>query len=121
MSGEPAGWKACPTIIIPPEEVREQFKRVKPLKEIGIKERGWTLDVLNIVRRIVDGRRRGDESLPGKSKSLLTSAPTREFTTSEVYAFTRELEKFFPNNSRSRDKTRQEPSRVIYCPSLPSM
>jgi len=43
-------------------EVRERFKRVKPLKDIGIKERGWTLDMLNIVRRLVDSRRRGDES-----------------------------------------------------------
>ena len=33
-------------------EVREKFKRIKPLKDISITQRGWTLDVLNIVRRI---------------------------------------------------------------------
>ena len=32
--------------------VREKFKRVKPLKEISVAQRGWTLDVLNIVRRL---------------------------------------------------------------------
>src|SRR5271154_1659304 len=36
----------------PESEVREKFKRVKPLKEISVKQRGWTLDVLNIVRRL---------------------------------------------------------------------
>jgi len=46
---------ACPTetVIVPPEEVREKFKRIKPLKDISVTQRGWTLDVLNIVRRIV--------------------------------------------------------------------
>jgi hypothetical protein len=46
---------ACPTqtVIATPEEVREKFKRVKPLKEISVTQRGWTLDVLNIVRRLV--------------------------------------------------------------------
>ena len=35
--------------IVPETEVREKFRRVKPLKEISVKQRGWTLDVLNIV------------------------------------------------------------------------
>ena len=48
---------ACATVIAPPEEVRERFKRVKPLGEIKAKERGWTLDVLNIVRRLVEEKR----------------------------------------------------------------
>ena len=95
---------ACPTVIVPPEEVREKFKRVKPLGEIKAKERGWTLDVLNIVRRLVDSRRRGDETPIGESgfdQSLLTSSPTEEFKTANVYAFTRELEKLHPDNSDS--------------------
>jgi hypothetical protein len=45
------------TIITPPTEVREQFKRVKPLAEIGVKERSWTLDVLNLVHRLVAEKR----------------------------------------------------------------
>lgn len=32
--------------------VRAQFRRVKPLAEIKATERGWTLDVLNAVRRL---------------------------------------------------------------------
>lgn len=90
------------TIIIPPEEVREKFKRVNPLKEISSQQLGWTLDVLNVVRRLVDGRRRGHESLTEKldmDQSLLASSPP--FTTADVYAFTRELEKLHPDNSES--------------------
>ena len=67
-------------------EVREQFKRVKPLKDISIKQRGWTLDVLNVVRRL------------GKT----------EFKNEEVYAFARELEKLHPDNRHIRDKIRQQ-------------
>lgn len=67
-------------------EVRGKFQRVKPLKEIPVKQRGWTLDVLNIVRRL------------GKS----------EFANDDVYAFTRELEKLHPDNRHVRDKIRQQ-------------
>jgi len=74
------------TVIIPPGKVREQFRRVKPLKDIGIKERGWTLDVLNAIRRL------------GKL----------EFTTADAYAFTRDLEKLHPDNRHVRDKIRQQ-------------
>jgi hypothetical protein len=75
------------------------------LKDISVKQRGWTLDVLNIVRRLVDSRGRGDESgsAAGKRPSLLTSAPTGEFTTADVYAFERELEKFHPGNRHVKD------------------
>jgi hypothetical protein len=38
--------------VISETEVREQFRRLKPLKEISVAQRGWTLDVLNIVRRL---------------------------------------------------------------------
>ena len=83
--------------------------------------RGWTLDVLNIVRRLVDSRRRGHESgsAAGKRASLLTStlrsnatedgsAPTGDFTTAYAYAFTRELDKLHPDNRHVRDKIRQQ-------------
>ncbi len=46
------GNQSIRTLIIPPEEVRKKFQRIKPLKEISIKERGWTLDVLNLVHRL---------------------------------------------------------------------
>ena len=77
-------------------------------------QRGWTLDALNIVRRLVESRRRGDESLNKKSPSqpenlrLLTSSPTTEFTNEDVYAFARELEKLHPDNRHVKDKIRQQ-------------
>jgi len=100
--------------VTPVKEVREKFRRVKPLGEIQAKERGWTLDVLNIVRQLVESRRRGDESLNKKSPSqpenlrLLTSSPTTEFTNEDVYAFTHELEKLHPDNRHVKDKIRQQ-------------
>jgi type II restriction enzyme len=38
--------------ISPESNVREKFRRVKPLKEISVTQRGWTLDVLNAIRRL---------------------------------------------------------------------
>jgi hypothetical protein len=103
---------------------RVHFRRVKLLKEItgraallrrpdirAVRQRGpAVMDVLNIVRRLVDSRRRGDESgsTAGKGASLLTSAPTGEFTTPDAYAFTRELEKLHPDNRKVRSKIRQQ-------------
>jgi hypothetical protein len=37
--------------VAPASEVREKFRRVKPLKDIPITQRGWTLDVLNALFR----------------------------------------------------------------------
>jgi type II restriction enzyme len=100
---------SSPTFIIPPSEVREKFKKVKPLKELSVKERDWTLDVLNIVRRVVESRRRGDESPSKKTNQrLLTSSPTNEFTNEDIYARARELEQLHPDNRHVRDKIRQQ-------------
>ncbi len=86
--------------ISPAAEVRERFKRVKPLKEIGVKERGWTLDVLNIVRRLVEERGVHAAS-SSKSSATLKRTEVRapsEFSTSDAYVFTRELEKLDPDS-----------------------
>jgi type II restriction enzyme len=72
--------------ISPASEVREKFKRVKPLKDIGIQERGWTLDVLNGIRTL------------GKS----------QFTTADAYVLTSKLEKLHPDNRHVKDKIRQQ-------------
>jgi type II restriction enzyme len=72
--------------IVPAKEVREKFKKVKPLKEISVKERGWTLDVLNGVRNL------------GKN----------EFTNADAYTLTKQLEKLHPDNRHVRDKIRQQ-------------
>jgi type II restriction enzyme len=47
-------------------------------------------------------------SAAGKQPSLLTSAPTMEFSTSDIYAFTRDLEKLHPGNRHVKDKIRQQ-------------
>ena len=72
--------------VAPAEEVRSQYRKVKPLAEIKAKERGWTLDVLNIVRRFSG----------------------QEFATADVYSFERELEALHPDNRHIRDKIRQQ-------------
>jgi hypothetical protein len=88
----------------------------------GEKERGWTLDVLNIVRRVVEERgcphpqhfrqlqRHGkvstSQNLP-RAAAGDSRAPS-EFTNEDVYAFTRELEQLHPDNRHIRDKIRQQ-------------
>ena len=117
---------ACPTIIVPPEEVREKFQRVKPLKDISVKQRGWTLDVLNIVRRLTDEKRQRAGALQNASRSsrvigqrasvLDCGGPpplsSAEFTNEDVHAHARELEQLHPDNRHVRDKIRQ-PLQVL--------
>ncbi|MBC7931318.1 MAG: restriction endonuclease [Rubrivivax sp.] len=98
-----AGWVGCNIVLrnippdariklitdgvpAPPHLVRESFHRLKPLEEIGARERGWTLDVLRIVRST------------GKSV----------FSNNDVYQFAPQLEKLHPNNRHVRDKIRQQ-------------
>ena len=71
---------------VPPHRVRERFHRLKPLEEISPTERGWTLDVLRIVRSL--GR--------------------QEFSNDDVYVFAPQLERLHPNNRHVRDKIRQQ-------------
>jgi type II restriction enzyme len=72
--------------IVPANEVRAKYRYVKPLQELKAKERGWTLDVLNAIRRL------------GKT----------QFTTAETYSFARELEELHPDNRHVKDKIRQQ-------------
>ena len=74
--------------------MREKFRRIKPLKELSLKERGWTLDVLNVVRRL---------NLRSSGRS-----PALTFTNSDVYARERELAQLHPDNRHVRDKIRQQ-------------
>jgi type II restriction enzyme len=110
----PAQSRGERVIIVPPEEVREKFKRVKPLSEISVKQRGWTLDVLNAIRRLgkTDLSRLGNgESNLAESKGPRGPsgrARASQFTTADAYAFTRELEKLHPDNRHVQDKIRQQ-------------
>ena len=97
----------------PAAEVREKFCRVTPPKEISVIQRGGTLDVLNIVRRIVsvsarlrrdksEGRAPRDPNISHKSGRRGTP-PSDSFTTADDCVFTRELEQLHPDNRHVRD------------------
>ena len=70
----------------PAAEVRRAYRRLRPLEKLKAETRGWTLEVLNVVRSI--------------NKS--------EFLLSDVYARADELSKLHPNNAHVRDKIRQQ-------------
>jgi len=71
---------------VTPAKVRQQFDRLRPLKELTVKERGWTLDVLRVVQLL----------------------HKKEFTTAEMYQFVPQLEELHPENRHVRDKIRQQ-------------
>jgi len=69
-----------------PHQVRESFRRLKPLKELPPQERGWTLDVLRVVRAL----------------------NKREFSNGDVYAFETHLASLHPKNFTVRDQIRKQ-------------
>jgi type II restriction enzyme len=76
--------------VLPAQDVRRRHQSIKSLQTIRPEQRGWTLDVLNIVRRI--GR--------------------AEFNLADVYEYCAELETLHPNNRHIRDKIRQQLQRL---------
>ncbi len=98
-----AGWIGCNIILdlIPPEarikiiqsgniipkiSVRKGFRSVEPLADLSFKKRGWTLDVLTVLR----------------------SLPKREFTIDEAYSFEDVLSQRHPENLHIKAKIRQQ-------------
>ncbi len=69
-----------------PREVRAQYQRIRPLERLEPKQRGWTLDVLNVLRAL------------GKT----------EFDLADVYAHEEHLADLHPDNQHVRDKIRQQ-------------
>jgi type II restriction enzyme len=67
-------------------DVRRQYVRLRPLEDLTIEKRGWTLDVLKVVRAI------------GKE----------HFSLAEVYASEDSLSQLHPRNRHLRDKIRQQ-------------
>lgn len=103
MNARRAGWVGCFIVLknipreariqiisdgqsTPSSQVRNHFHRLQPLREISVKQRGWTLDVLRIVQSL------------GKL----------EFTNDDIYSFVPHLEKLHPGNKHIRDKIRQQ-------------
>jgi len=117
--------QACQT----PESFRGRL-----LKDISVTQRGWTLDVLNIVRRLTEEKRQRAGALQdasrgsgvtGKRASVLDCPPSAvmlrrtgggppplsegpEFTTADAYAFERELAELHPDNDHIKEKIRQQ-------------
>lgn len=103
LNARRAGWIGCFIVLsrIPPDarigvvrgghpvavqDVRTQYRRLLPLKQIAPPERGWTLDVLNAARGL------------GKP----------EFTNADMYAGVAELRARHPENRHVTDKIRQQ-------------
>ncbi|HXJ93970.1 MAG TPA: DpnI domain-containing protein [Terriglobia bacterium] len=101
------GWVGCNILLfnIPPDAritvvsdgipaeprfVRRQYNRLQPLEKIEYKARGWTLDVLQLVR----------------------SLQKQEFSLSEVYGRSVEVQRLYPNNLHVREKIRQQLQRL---------
>jgi type II restriction enzyme len=102
-SARRAGWVGCNILLeqipedgkitlvsagapIPAKRVREEFSRVRRLAELPPSKRGWTVDVLALVRRL------------GKP----------HFSLSEIYNFEAELQAVHPQNRNIRPKIRQQ-------------
>lgn len=67
-------------------KVRKQYARLRPLSALASENRGWTLDVLSVVRGL------------GKT----------DFRLSDVYALESSLVRLHPHNRHVRDKIRQQ-------------
>ena len=68
------------------EHVRREFSRVRRLAELPPHMRGWTIDVLNAIRKL------------GKS----------QFSLHEIYEYEAELKAVHPRNQNIRPKIRQQ-------------
>jgi type II restriction enzyme len=103
LSARRAGWVGCNILLeripedgkialissgdcLPKGRVRDEFSRVRKLAEIPPQLRGWTIDVLNAIRRL------------GKAR----------FSLAELYATESDLQKTHPHNRNVRPKIRQQ-------------
>lgn len=89
LSGIPADGKikiVSAGRVVPSEQVRREFSRIRVLGQIPPNMRGWTLDVLNLIRRL--------------------NKP--QFALDELYAFESELSAAHPQNRNVRPKIRQQ-------------
>ncbi len=73
-------------VILPKKQVREKFHSVQPLSNLSTRMRGWTLDVLTVLR----------------------SMKKIEFTLGDAYLFESVLSERHPENQHVRAKIRQQ-------------
>jgi type II restriction enzyme len=98
-----AGWVGCDILLsrmpadarvsivkdgtpAPRKLVREQFAKLKPFSNLSLPQSGWTLDVLNVVRKL------------GK----------QEFSLAELQVHQAELQRLHPENMHVAEKVRQQ-------------
>ena len=98
-----AGWVGCNILLseiaadgkirlvtqgcaLPEKVAREQYERLRPLSNVSVLSRGWTLDVLRIIRDINQDH----------------------FCLADVYAFKDALAKIYPRNRNILPKIRQQ-------------
>jgi len=103
MTARRAGWVGCNILLdfVPPQGriamvaagtviskavVRKSFEAIRPLADISVKKRGWTLDVLTVLRSMGKG----------------------EFTLDDAYRFEDVLSRLHPENRHVRPKIRQQ-------------
>ncbi len=76
-----------------PSLARKQYAKVRPLSKLRPEMRGWTLDVLNLVRSFTLGR-------PGEARTT--------FTLADAYSLEPHLASLHPANRHIRPKIRQQ-------------
>lgn len=76
--------------IVAPNRVRLKYERLRPLANLDYQLRGWTMDVLNLVRQL------------GKS----------QFSLGELYDRSGELARLHPRNRHVNEKVRQQLQRL---------
>lgn len=103
LTARRAGWVGCNILLekipagaripivqegepLPPREVRQAYRRLRPLERLKVEKRSWTLDVF----------------------SIASALEKREFSLSDVYAQEDALAKLHPKNAHVRDKIRQQ-------------
>lgn len=72
--------------VVERSQVRDSYQRLQPLSGLGVEPRGWTLDVLRVVR----------------------SLDRTEFSLSDVYELDADLARLHPENRNVRPKIRQQ-------------
>jgi type II restriction enzyme len=74
------------SVPVNPKIIRQRYNSLRPLESLGVKKRGWTLDVLNGIRSL------------GK----------KEFSLADAYTLENELQKLHPANRNVQPKIRQQ-------------
>jgi len=122
-------------VIATPAEVREKFRRVKPLKDISVTQHGWTVAAFGRkppyslrrsaetplrCRLVSEGRAPRDPNFSGQSGKMgrRGTPPSDSFTTAVAYAFTRELERLHPDNPVNKGTGQESASNYKCCAML---